>query len=99
MADSNPSRAEAIREQLSEILFGDDEHSTAQCLSELRRRKEIDARLEAWIAEPGSLRHCARSAVGVLLRDYRTGGEWFARPDVGDRCAQLEAVLRQAGAL
>jgi hypothetical protein len=54
-APSQPSRAEAIREQLSNILFGDEEHSTAQCLAELRRREALSKRAETRLVATGEL--------------------------------------------
>jgi hypothetical protein len=43
-AELGGGRVEAIREQLSDIVFDDEGKSVAQCLEELRRRKEIEAR-------------------------------------------------------
>jgi hypothetical protein len=102
VAESNPSRAEAIREQLSEILFGDEEHSTAQCLSELRRRKEIEERRTEWLKHDGFM-VVQRDAAGVSVALFDTARDiedWTpARQAEGaDLDAATDLALSKVGA-
>jgi hypothetical protein len=63
----------------------EDTHAAALALQELKRRAAVEKRLDEWLSgEDGDLRSVIRSLLGVKLKNYRTGKEWFAGPDQSD---------------
>ncbi len=88
---------EVLRNYLDDVGMTSDEETA---LRELERRARVERRLEAWLGEPGTLRVCNRSTLGVKLISYRDSKEWCSLYDGAspDCWTAADAALDAAGA-